>query len=212
MENGEWYLFVPYEKRVDQHVSNAACAIDPGVRSVYTVYDGERVLKMEHNRDVQKMLQSKLDKFRSLRDKKSISQRSYTRRRWRISKKWKRLVDDMHYKIASTLVKNYKFIGLPPFETSNMVQGSRLSKTTKRELLGVRHYQLKQRVCSAARGHSKVYLVDESYTTQCCTRCGHLNYVGGNELYTCKSCKLVIDRDGGSARSIFMCLLQRRFA
>jgi transposase len=215
MENGDWYLFVPYEKSVENQVKNEkpdmTCAIDPGVRSVYTLYDAENMIKFEHNIELQFRLQRRLDKFRSLRDTKKISQYSYTRRRWRINKKWKGLVDDMHYKIASTLVKNYKFIGLPPFETSNMVKGNRLSKKTKREMLGIRHYQLKQRVYSAARGHSTVYQVDESYTTQSCTRCGTLNYVGGSKLYKCKSCNVAVDRDSGSARSIFMCLLQRRF-
>ncbi len=213
IEYGHWYLCVPYMKSVEQqvHSENKICAIDPGIRKMYTVFDGDRILEIEHNIALQKQLQRKLDYYQSLRSRKKIVQRSYRRRRERIQRKWNCRVNDMHYKVASMLVSQYKYIGLPPFETSKMVKGNQLSSKIKRDMLGLKHFQLKQRIRSVARGHSYIYNVDESYTTQCCTRCGNLKHMGSNDVYKCKECGLSINRDIGSARSIFMCFLQKRF-
>ena len=52
--------------------------------------------------------------------------------------------------------------------------------------------------------NKKIFIVDESYTSKTCGRCGVLNDVKGNETYTCGSCGLVCDRDVSGARNIFI--------
>jgi putative transposase len=116
----------------------------------------------------------------------------------------------MHYKCASYLVSNYKVIGLPPFKTSEMVTSSKLNKKTKLEMLNWGHFKFKTRLESKARQLSRVLKIDESYTTQTCTNCGTLKYMGSNKIYECLNCKHKIGRDDGSARSIFMCMMHMR--
>lgn len=211
MENGHYYLCVPYMKPIDAQTEGGqgVVGIDPGVRTPWTMFDGDNVIEVKHDRKLQEKLQKRMDLIRSLRDKKIISSRSYLRRRWRTRKKWNNYINDLHYKVSKLLVSRYKIIGLPPFETSQMVKGT-LTKKTKREMLGLRHFQFKERLVQKARGYSKILKVDESYTSQCCTKCGTLKYIGGSEVYNCKNCGLSIGRDIGSSRSIFMCLLQQR--
>lgn len=82
------------------------------------------MVSMSYNKKIHNKLQLRLNLMQSLRTRKLISQRSYRRARWKLKRRWENLRSDMHYKCAShlDLVSNYKYIGLPPFETSNMVK------------------------------------------------------------------------------------------
>ena len=98
-------------------------AIDPGARTFATVYDGDSIFTVQHDRVRMKKMQTRLDRLRSLRTKKEITSRSYLRGRRRIKRKWDHLMADMHWKFASVLIQ-YKAIGLPSFRTQDMVQGN----------------------------------------------------------------------------------------
>ncbi len=183
-------------------------AIDPGARTFATVYDGDSVFTVQHDRVRMKKMQTRLDRLRSLRTKKEITSRSYLRGRRRIKRKWDHLMADMHWKFASVLIQ-YKAIGLPSFRTQDMVQGN-LNKGVKRELLGLQHGRFRNRLRHKARGRTHILPVDESFTTMTCTQCGNIRHMGGLEIYKCRHCNLNIGRDVGSGRSIFMCTMLLR--
>lgn len=160
--NGKWVLLVPYTPAAVQAEGTdpqGVAALDRGARVFTTVYDGDRVVAVEHDRKLMAKLQARLDKLRSLRARKAISSRSYLRGRRRTKRRWDNLMRDLHYKLASELVK-YKAVGLPSFETENMVQGG-LARSTKRELLGLQHGKFKQRLIHKARGRTHVLPTDE---------------------------------------------------
>jgi hypothetical protein len=210
-EYGQWYLIVPYKSKVSEFLyERGAGAIDPGVRKPLSLYDAERLISFDYKKDIYNKLITKLHLLQSLRDKKMVKNRSYKKARYRIRKRWVNLVNDMHYKCASYLVSNYKVIGLPPFKTSQMVTSSKLNKKTKLEMLNWGHFKFKTRLESKARQLSHILKIDESYTTQTCTNCGTLKYMGSNKIYECLNCKHKIGRDDGSARSIFMCMMHMR--
>jgi transposase len=52
--------------------------------------------------------------------------------------------------------------------------------------------------------NKKLFLVDESYTSKTCGNCGILNEVGSNELFTCSTCNIGMDRDVNGSRNIFI--------
>ena len=56
------------------------------------------------------------------------------------------------------------------------------------------------------RGRNKdVYLVDESYTSKTCGRCGAINNkLSGSKTFHCGECNLTIDRDMHAARNILI--------
>ena len=50
---------------------------------------------------------------------------------------------------------------------------------------------------------TNIVIVDESYTSKTCTKCGNLHKtLGSNKTYNCKKCNMVIDRDVNGARNI----------
>ena len=50
--------------------------------------------------------------------------------------------------------------------------------------------------------NKNLVIVDESYTSKTCGKCGKLTDVGGNEIYHCESCGFTCDRDINAARNI----------
>ena len=51
----------------------------------------------------------------------------------------------------------------------------------------------------------KLILVNESFTSKTCTKCGNLkNDLGSSKVYNCKNCGISIDRDHNGARNILL--------
>ena len=67
-------------------------------------------------------------------------------------------------------------------------------------------YKFKTKLQSLCEKRGNIlYIVDESYTSKTCGRCGNLNNkLGGNKIYKCTNCNLVIDRDINGARNILL--------
>ena len=49
-----------------------------------------------------------------------------------------------------------------------------------------------------------VIIQNEAYTSKTCNWCGKIQKIGGSEVYNCKDCRTVMDRDENGARGIFL--------
>ncbi len=203
---GQWFLVVPYTKKTKPREPpvKECCALDPGVRTFQTLYAPEEVYKFQQNRELHKKLKARLDLLQSLRDQKRITRASYTKSSQRIYRKVENLTTELHYKTIQYL-KQYKCVLLPSFDSQEMVGGKRLHRKTKRELLGLQHYKFKTRLqhVMALDEYTHVEIVNEAYTSKTCTACGVLNQPS-TDIYTCKACGLIIDRDINGARNILL--------
>lgn len=120
---------------------------------------------------------------------------------WR---KIKNLVSELHWKTVSFLVENYDTILLPDFRVSRMVKGKKLARITKRLMMMFSFHSFKEKLKYKCKMYNKsLVIVDESFTSCTCCRCGVINHVKGSEVYDCRACKLQIDRDVNGARNIF---------
>ena len=122
--------------------------------------------------------------------------------------KWKRIKDyvsELHWKTISYLVENYDIIILPDFRVSEMVKGKRLPRIVKRLLNMFSFYKFKERLAFKCEMYKReLIIVDESYTSCTCTRCGKIVRLKGNEVFNCPSCGLSVDRDVCGSRNIFL--------
>jgi transposase len=205
-KDNKWYLLIPYQPQPKIVVPDRpVCALDPGARSFQVLYSPEGVIKFQHNRELLDRLHKKLDHLQSLRAKKWIRSNNYKRIRQKIYCKIGWIIDQIHYSTINEL-KHYNHILLPTFESQELVSKNRLRSKTNRELMYLQHYTFKQRLKSSLyfQKDTKLYIVSEAYTSKTCTRCGVLNNVGSNEIYHCKECDLVIDRDINGARNILL--------
>jgi putative transposase len=174
-------------------------ALDPGVRTFQTGYDPNgKTLHFHRNDDYLKHLKERIALMQSLRSKgKKVDSRKYRKR-------LDNAISDFHWKTIKTLTDNYKKVLLPHFESQEMRMKSN-NRHMNRELDTLCHYKFKQRLYfKASLTKTKVYDVDESYTTMTCTNCGVLNYVGNNSIYKCASCHLVTERDMNGSRNILL--------
>ena len=175
---------------------NQVIALDPGIRKFLVGYDPNGKISF-----IGEGACNKLTKL--LLEVDQIKSRKKKLRRWR---KIKNLIEELHWKVSSFLVKNYDHILLPEFKTSQMVTKSKkLCKQTKRLMNMFSFYKFKEKLSYKCSVYGKkVYIVDESYTSKTCGKCGTLNNVGGKEVYKCNVCNIEIDRDINGSRNIFL--------
>lgn len=201
---GEWYLIVPVNVSGNEKVPPLdVCALDPGVRKFQTLYSEYKIQKIMIKKELIAKLQSKLDLFRSLKNRKLISKQSYKRRERKIYNKLDNLIDDLHYKTICNITNDYKLIFLPIFETQEIVKKNKFGN---RDLLQLKHYLFRTRFqnkCNLLK-NTKVIICTEEFTSKTCSRCGKVNYIGAAEVFRCSECKLKADRDINASRNIFI--------
>jgi len=205
---GKYFLHYPVDRdwfptedrRNDSQVrlfsrGNRVVSLDPGVRKFLVGYDpkGNSIF-------VGKGAQQRLIHLLYTIDKTELY--SVKTKLW---KKIRNLVSELHWKTVSYLVENYDVIILPDFRVSQMLRTKKLGKMTKRLLSMFSFFRFKQKLKWKCDTYGKkLIIVDESYTSKTCTRCGKLNNVGGNEVFHCRFCGLEIDRDIVGSRNIFI--------
>jgi putative transposase len=207
-EYGRYYLCVVIKanKKVSDNQRNDFIALDPGVRTFQTFYSQEIAGKIG-NDDMKRIyrLCDNLDKNISKMSKVNSKERRILRRKNdKLRFKIHNLVEEVHHKTALFLVKNYKYILLPSFETSQMV--TKLYSKVARSMLTWSHFKFKQFLKCKAREYDAVVIeINESYTSKTCGKCGYiLNDLGGKKVFKCPVCGLEIDRDYNGVRNVYL--------
>lgn len=210
-DRGRWYACFPIVEPELETTSDKVIALDPGVRTFMTGYDGESILevgKADIGRiyrlcsHLDKLIQ-KISKSKSHHQKSKLSKAA---RKLRI--RIRNLIDECHKQTANYLTKEYKIIFLPTFETSQMVVniGRKLVTKTARAMLTWSHYRFKQFLKHKAKSRGCLVVdCNESYTSKTCPKCGHKHQkLGGNSTFKCPNCGTKINRDWNGARNIML--------
>jgi IS605 OrfB family transposase len=189
-------LLVP-KKYLNLENNNKWCSIDPGEKTFSTVYNPfDREVFFIGNNERKNFNDSTIDKLQASIAVKKTKSKIRALQRARNRNKNKQL--EMHHKIANFLCSNFKHIIVPDYGIKSM----KLNSTVNRSMRNLGFYQfltfLKHK-CSE-RG-VKLYIVNESYTTQACSNCGDLNQPI-DRSYLCNGCKMDIHRDANGAVNI----------
>lgn len=213
--NRKWFICyaidVPKIKPIE---SDLVIALDPGVRTFLTGFDGSDFIEIGKN-DIGRIyrLARHLDKLMS---RIGVSKgREFKRLRYCLRKsaapirsKIKNLVNELHKKAAKYLTSKYKLIFLPTFETQQMVKKGkrRLATKTARAMVTLSHYRFKQTLKHQATKHGGVVVdVTEEYTSKICSKCGHVHSkLGGSKIFKCPKCGHTLDRDKNGAFNILL--------
>ncbi|WP_367181869.1 RNA-guided endonuclease InsQ/TnpB family protein [Microcoleus sp. CAWBG27] len=213
--NGQWFICYAVDTAKPlQNESSLAIALDPGVRTFLTGFDGSDILEIGKG-DIGRIyrLARHLDKLMSRIgiDKGGRFKRlRYCLRKSaaKIRIKIKNLVNELHKKAAKYLVTKYKLIFLPTFETQQMVKkGKRkLATKTARAMVTLSHYRFKQMLKhQAVKYGSTVVDITEEYTSKTCSKCGHIHTkLGGSKKFKCPECGHTLDRDLNGAFNILL--------
>lgn len=212
---GHFFLCIPEPlEKLDYIPPNDIIALDPGVRTFMAGYDPIGKILEIGSGDMTRIyrLCSHMDKLQTRFQQPTTK----AKKRYRLKKAWKRmqqrvrnLIDEVHKKTTLALVKSYKTILLPKFETSQMVKRAtrKIRSNTARGMLTWAHYRFQQRLIDKTREYRQcqVIIVDESFTSKTCGQCGHIHQtLGGNKIFKCPKCNVQIDRDINGARNILL--------
>ncbi|CEJ47732.1 Transposase, IS605 OrfB family, central region [Umezakia ovalisporum] len=211
---GRWFAHFPVELEQTVSVTNKVIALDPGVRTFMTGFDGSDFLEFGSG-DFSKIakLCSHLDKLKSRHDSSVGHKFKGLRYKIRLGMerlrtRIKNLRSECHKQVASYLAKNYDVIVLPTFETSQMVvkKKRKLRNKTSRAMMTWAFYQFSQtleHLCN--RYGSKLVRITEEYTSKTCTKCGHVHRkLGSSKNFFCPNCGYEIPRDFNGAVGIFL--------
>jgi putative transposase len=208
---GKWFAVFPEPALLADNQSYKVIALDPGVRTFLTGFDGSKFLEFGAG-DMGRItrLCQHLDKLWS-RIAKCQNKRQRQKMRsaaGRMRTKIQDLVNEVHKQVACYLTQNYRIIFLPTFETSQMVQKAKrkIQSKTARAMLSWAHYRFKVFLKQAAiRRGCTVIDVTEEYTSKTCTRCGHVHKkLGGCKKFKCPNCGHELDRDFNGAFGILL--------
>jgi putative transposase len=201
----QWFAIFPVEVEITKLELDGAIALDPGVRTFLTGFDGHRFVEFGRG-DIGRItrLCQHLDDLISRMSKSPSRQRKRNRQAAnRLRLKIRNLIDEAHKQIGHYLTRNYRIIFLPTFETSQMVSRARrkIRSKTVRAMLGWAHYRFELFLDHQAKlTGSTVVKGSEAYSSKTCTKCGHIHQsLGGSKVFKCKSCGNTLPRDFNGA-------------
>ncbi len=145
---GQWFAVFPKPVAVTPTEATGVIALDPGVRTFMTGFDGSKFLEFGSG-DIGRItrlcqhLDDLMSRIASCPSKKRRRRMRRAAQRMRI--KIRNLVDEAHKQIAHYLTRNYSLIFLPTFETSDMVAKAKrkIRSKTARAMLTWAHYRFK---------------------------------------------------------------------
>ena len=189
-------------------------ALDPGVRTFNTVYDGQGTVTEMAPKDVGRIyrLCANVDKLQS----RMAAPEVRSKKRCRMRKAWLRamqrirfLVQDVHHKCTKFLCDNYDVVFIPTFNSKSMVERSRgfrrINSKTARAMMTWSHYKFRQMlIAKAEETGTKVVAVTEEYTTKTCGACGHVREKFSGKHFRCPGCGFECDRDINGARNVLI--------
>jgi len=221
---GRFYLHIPCHVEACENQASLErhelCSVDPGIRTLYTLYSPTKGVAYKlADGDVSRIfrlcvhIDKLLSKFEKIKKKGHYKKKRKRNKAYRVSilrarNRLRNLVTEVHCKVCLFLVRNFKKIILPHFETSQMVNKKtrKIRRQTVRQMLGWRFYDLKTRLIEKSKLYDcEVILETEEWTSKTCTHCQNVKYnLGGAKTYNCNVCGLKADRDVCGARNIFM--------
>lgn len=205
LNKGKYVLQIPIDictKPIKINNSSNYCGVDPGVRTLLTVFSNTGITEYQHDKNLIKTLYNKKDFLKNLKRKK-IRKKQINK----IEKKEKSIIDIIHWKCINDLLINNDIIYMGDIKSHNIVKNG-VNKKLNRDMNCLKFYIFKQRlIYKAIRAGKRVVLVDEYFTTQCCSKCGNLwPSIGDSKTYICQNnnCNHISDRDINASKNICM--------
>lgn len=213
-EYNKWYIIIPVKLSdtmlpvSDNQRMGDVVALDPGIRSFMAFFSENGYFGFIGNEFKRlNSLQHKLDKLISKKDlyKDKKKKRNLYRHIGTIRKRIEFLVDELHWKTINFLVRNFKVILLPTFETSDMVKKDdrKINKSVVRSMQSYRFYEFGERLKNKCEEYGVCLIrTNESYTSKTNSFTGEIFNIGSRKSF--KYDGVTVDRDINGARNILL--------
>lgn len=215
-QNGEYFIYILVDIKdtsIPKKSKNLKfCGIDPGVKTLMTVYNDEEIVEYEHNKDFINKMNKKLDTLKSIKNRKEkhVNRRSDIRNGFRksvytkIHKRKEDYINSLHWYSINDLLKRYDVLFFGDIKSHDIVKDNK-NHILNRQMNDLKLYLFKQRLeYKALVKNKKVVFLNESYTTKTCSSCGNMYNIGLSRTYNCSSCNFQCGRDINSSKNILM--------
>lgn len=224
-KDGKFYLCIPEDVETKNYENRKKCvSLDPGIRTFMTCFDNEGNSYKFGNEDIEKI--NKFSRIaRRMRNgiKRKISwdkenrggiknisfvetDKSLSKASYKMEAKIKNKIKDCHHKVSKFLCLNNEKVIIPKFATKDIAQTHKLGEENNKRMYTWAHYKFRNILRFKGLMHNnKVVIGTEEYTSKTCTNCFKIDSeLGSKEIYNCKNCKHVLDRDVNGARNIMI--------
>ncbi len=209
--------------------------MDPGTETFQTIYSPNGIIIEVGKKFAEEQImpiEKRIDKLKSVVDNIKNNTIKYKRGRYEyeyktskqktktimhilkreslLRNKIKNKINDLHWKTVKILTENFKTIVTTHFEVKEMVnkENRNIERKTVREMNGLSHYEFKKKLKDkASRRGNQIIIMNESYTSKTCGRCGEMNEPSKDRIYRCKKCKMEVGRYINGARNILIRLI-----
>lgn len=211
---GKYFISIPENQEVsdNQAKKHSMIFLDPGVKNFAVGYDPSGKIIIWGKRDaarIARLLYYKR-KLQSAIKKETAKKRAKSLRKalMRLSEKINNLVTDLHKKLSKFLCLNYKSIFLPRLNFHNT---RKLNKRSKSLMAAYRHCDFLDKLqFKATHYNSKVFEVNEAFTSKTCSNCGFIkNDLKNADIYNCNSCHYIMGRDTNASKNIMLRFLTK---
>jgi putative transposase len=223
-KNGDYWIVIPVAKDVNKRKDPVNyCGIDPGSRTFMTSFGNKGCKEYKHDQIVMDRLNKKIRMLKSLRTRpRKQEERNRYRKRVisKVEEHKSNLVDELHWKTISHLLKNNDFVFYGNIKSHGIVKNG-VNKQLNRNLINLSQrldylltvnlsndlklYKFKERMLYKAKVLGKqVFVINESYTTQTCSCCGNIYKPGISDIYNCSICSRLMGRDMNASKNILM--------
>ncbi len=101
--------------------------------------------------------------------------------------------------VVEKQLNGYIPTSMSSYETSNMIKKEkrRIDKKTARSMYKWSHYRFKMNLLNKAKQFKDcmVSVINESYTSDTCGKCGYQNQYFTDKKFHCNQCQFIVDRD-----------------
>ena len=198
--SGEWDITLSCEvSAVPLELKAEAIAVDVGIESFATFSNGERIENPRFFKKGEKALAKAQRKLSKL-EKGTKERRKAGKGVAKIHERIKNQRKDFCHKQAKKIIDQYQYICIEDLNIKNMLAGSHFAKS----IVDASWNQFRQFLTyKAAEAGRKWGLVNPAYTSQICSRCGHLESKGLTEReHKCSQCGYTAHRDFNAAQNI----------
>ena len=204
---GDWWLLLPIKK---QHkfikTQKQGIALDPGIKTFMTGYTthGKIYNYVEDELLLMKLLRQ-ISKIQSLVDNNQQPKHS-SQILNNLRKQMQHKIDDMHWKVINDLTKKNNLIVIGKLNVQSILKSSTITKSAKRKLQVLSHFQFKQRLKYKAASLGVLLKTQNEWgTTKGCPCCGWSNKLTlADRIFKCIRCEYSANRDDKAACCIML--------
>jgi IS605 OrfB family transposase len=210
LRRGSVFLSISFRRDVPDidHPNDAVIGVDRGINNLAVVSDGQRQQfygggRVKHVRERYDHTRASMQRQKAQRNTRSIR-----RALKRLSGKKARFMRDVNHQISKSIVQFAQETGNPTIAIEALEgirdRSKRMRKAQRKDINGWAFYQLEQflEYKAAALGF-EILSIDPAYTSQGCSRCGHIEPANRHgHTFSCKACGYTLNADLNAAINI----------